>query len=525
MATAANSVTSSNPRILGSTANFNDKVARFSAPDVQRTATAAGVPAPTVVQKAATPSVLDANDVDPSSATATGAVLDPKNPPPAQESSLPIGLERFPYGSGTGPLLPPPADAPHILGGIGTPPAAAQLSEMGAANAFSPEWQSLLQYAVGANGGLGDAENGYLAFSREHGFVRFKHPGFTPEQNRRIAAMSLQMGWPIERLPGRNLDDDVFAEPKVNEWVDGFIAKFDDALRTFMANPSEKLVVKDGSRNRYMMQFDPASNRVFSGTFRKKGGFSGFVEKNFKVIGPVLDGLAVVSAAFGAPYLAAGIQAAKQGAVSAVTGKFTVAQGLQIAGGFLGGPLADTQLGQLLRTPVGNAAFRIGADLAVDGKVDVGTLGGIVLPQILGDLPGGPEVGLALTRGAEILARKLDGKDIGLEQIYFALEPVVAGLTRGDDAAKVRQELAKAGVLGDPNDPETFTGLLGRAIDDPEDIALVSGGLSTLFRYLDTGKLDASQALDILKTYFKDDIDELKKMLKSKLETNLGFGI
>ncbi|MCA9320545.1 MAG: hypothetical protein KDB53_07410 [Planctomycetes bacterium] len=450
--------------------------------------------------------------------------IDPASPPPANEADLPVGLGHFRYGSGDVPLVETPPEAVHLKGGIGTPPEVAQLADWGVANAFSPEWQAFLDYAVRANGGgLGDAETGYLAFSREYGFVRFDHPGLTPEQNRRIAAISLQTGWPIERLPGRNLDDNSFESEKVDAWVNDFIGRFDEEMGAFLADPADDLKMQSGSRNHYQLKYDPEHNRVFSSEWRKNGGFRGMVEDNFDVIGPVLDGLTILTTAAGMPYLAAGIQTAKQGLVTAVTGDFEFEQGVAIATSWLGGPLKTTQLGQLLASPVGQAGVKLGTDLADDGRIEAATVAGIFTPELLRDLPGGPVVDEALQRGALVLARSIDGQEVGLADLYHVLEPFVAGLARGDDTAALGEQLRRAGIAGDPTGQESWYGLLSMVTDDPADIQLISGGFAVLADYLDQGKVDSKQVFGLLKDYFKDDIDRLKEDLRQELEDFLGL--
>jgi hypothetical protein len=83
----------------------------------------------------------------------------------------------------------------------GTPPLAGKLFREGLGNFGNPDWMKLVAQAIQQDGGLGSSEEGSLAFSSESGFVRLRHPGFSPEHVRRMPALFLQTGWPIERLP------------------------------------------------------------------------------------------------------------------------------------------------------------------------------------------------------------------------------------------------------------------------------------------------------------------------------------
>ncbi|MEZ6196726.1 MAG: hypothetical protein R3F20_13535 [Planctomycetota bacterium] len=423
------------------------------------------------------------------------ALPDPLDPPPADESRVPIGLDRYPYGTHPeAKLIETPADRPQYRGGIGTPPEVAQIRDAGIGNAFSPEWHHFLEQAVIGNGGLGDAENGYLAFSRNDGWVRFKHPGFTPEQNRRIAAISLQTGWALENMPGRNPNDSVFEAENVNRWVDEFIGKFDREMAGFLDDPTDTIDFKDGSRRQYIMQYDAESNRVGSFYVRKRGGFAGFAQKNLDVIGPILDVASVATAVVGMPYLSAGLQTVKQGLVTAATGEFTASQGLSIAASWLGGPLKATKLGQALATPTGRAVFAVGQDLADDGKLSASSVAGLAATQVVGKLPGGPTVDRALVKGVELVAKKLDGEDVSLVEIVNVLQPVLVGMALDEDGTATIEKLEQNVLGASPREAEAWKGLLSVISDAPEDIELMSKGLSLVAGYIDEGQISPRQA-------------------------------
>ena len=184
-------------------------------------------------------------------------------------------------------LVPLPADQeqnPNIAGYVATPPEAGELKDNNVANAFTSQWQEQVQQAAERNGGLGNAEDGFLAWS-SNGFVRLKNESLTAEQNRRLAEISLTTGTKIEDLPSRTTDDTV-DDPKTNEWVDTFIQKHDSAMAQFLADPTQGYSVKDG-KHRYEMKLDQESGLVASYHYKKHGGLRGFFESNLKGISKV----------------------------------------------------------------------------------------------------------------------------------------------------------------------------------------------------------------------------------------------
>jgi hypothetical protein len=202
---------------------------------------------------------------------------------------LPIGLARFfdPLAytqGGKADLIPSVSKESYILSAIPTPQVAGQLAKAKIANIFQPAWMEQVSNAVTKNAGFGNDQEGFLAWS-EIGFVRLLNPNLSAEQNKRLAAFSLETGIPIEKTPAR-AESSVEQNPKISEWIEEFLANAETKLQEFLANPSEGVEIKDG-RNRYFIQFDQTSGEVISGHYRKHGGFSGFIERNFKTISKI----------------------------------------------------------------------------------------------------------------------------------------------------------------------------------------------------------------------------------------------
>lgn len=441
--------------------------------------------------------------------------------PKPNEASPPVGLERHAYGAtpaGSVALVPTPPEATHLVGGIGTPPEIAKMREAGIANVFNPEWRAALDKAIQANGGLGNAQEGYLAFSKKYGFVRLRNTNLTPEQNRQLAAMSLQTGWAIERLPGRNLSDSSITSPKVDGWVNKFLGKYDAQFTAFLQDPSKGIKVKDGSRNQYLMQFDPQSGRAFSATARMAGGFKGFVQKNMKWIGPIMDVVSVGLTAFGFPYAAAGLQTAKQGLVSAATGKFTAGQAFAIAGSFLGasGPLSGTTAGQVFQNSMVQGGLNL-AGKALDGqKIGAADVVGALAPSIFSGLPGGAIVDQAAQAGAKLVAAKIDGRDLSFMDFFNAVKPVLFGVDQQTTGKEAVTGLAS--LLGmDPTTVQAWKPLVGKLTSDPHTAQVIESGLSTLAQFISTGQVSPNDALGFLASVFQPQIDRLKADVKESL--------
>jgi|GEM_PF-4439454 len=227
---------------------------------------------------------------DPRSVTSSELLINYFSQPRANESTVPETLQGFTYGS------KPVSDPSIVTTGItnvsiaaviGGPPEALELKKAGVGNLLNPEWKAVVSQAVEQNGGLGDSENGFLAFSKESGFVRLRNPGFTPEQNRRLAEMSLFGGWAIEDLPASK-GYTTFTNAKENKAIENIIERFDVGIEKFKQDPSKGMTVNDG-RRRFVMKLDSESGRVVSYNYKKASGLRGFVQRSMKFLAPVLD--------------------------------------------------------------------------------------------------------------------------------------------------------------------------------------------------------------------------------------------
>ena len=78
----------------------------------------------------------------------------------------------------------------YILGAIIIDPKVNELAgELFKANAnnFSVnEWRAVVEQAILSNGGLGNSEDGFLAWSKDGHFVRLRNTNITPEQNQSL---------------------------------------------------------------------------------------------------------------------------------------------------------------------------------------------------------------------------------------------------------------------------------------------------------------------------------------------------
>lgn len=209
---------------------------------------------------------------------------------PAEESKQAIGYPQLSYGStaiDSSGLQITPSKHDFIVASIPLGKEVLQLRKAGLANMFSEPWQQAVSVASKLNGGLGNTMEGFLAFSNDNGFVRLRNPRLSPEQNRRLALISLQTGVGVEDLPSR-ITDSALSDPKVSNWVDEVIGKFEQALENFAVNPAKGFKVKDGWF-RHEMKLLPENGAVVSYSYRKHGGFRGFVESNLKGFMNILD--------------------------------------------------------------------------------------------------------------------------------------------------------------------------------------------------------------------------------------------
>ncbi len=288
--------------------------------------------------------------------------------------TLPIGIpEHHRYTSaknGEARIAKYDGDKHYIKATIGTPPEAAEMREAGVANVFYEGWQQQIQKAAEDNGGLGNAEDGFLAWTKV-GFVRMYNESLTAEQNQKLATFSLQTGTPLEVTPAR-LDEGrtVFNQPELNRWVSEFIEQADTKFAAFIEDPTQKMEIRDG-RRRFTMQLDQESGMVFSSYYKKSGGIKGFVQRNFKKFAPILDIVGKVGAfipgwgqvlAVGANVLKMGAQWIAQGTLKA---KHVLGDVVGFASNFIpGAGVFGTTIGNWIRT--GSTNFRNFVSAGID---------------------------------------------------------------------------------------------------------------------------------------------------------------
>lgn len=388
------------------------------------------------IAQAMAPVLAQAAGLDPAAAANAdgkllGRVLDPAEhtdlaiyltQPPANESQphevlaamgLEYGSESLPHGH----VATDNITHDYVAGWLGTPPEVGQMDEGGIGNLLNKEWQMVVADAAQRNGGLGNSEDGFLAFSKTYGFVRLRNPRLSPEQNRRLAEMSLMMGVPVETIPSRTADSSL-KQANVDKWVNEIIGRYDKEWADFKANPKDEMSVSDG-RKRYIMKLDQESGRVISYDFKKSGGFKGFLQKNMKYIGPVLDVISVAAnvipgigqvASFA---IGLGSQALKTAGSAIATGKLYASQVAGLIGSAIPGIMKFGGFGALSATQ--DAALKGTLNAAgnyIDtGEFDAGTLAGAVAPSIFSGLPGGALVDKAVQNGVVLVAEAIqDGK-------------------------------------------------------------------------------------------------------------------
>lgn len=424
----------------------------------------------------------------------------------------PFGFEGLAYSKPDGgqvPLLDDPKHPHFIAGGIGTPPEAGQLDQGGAANFLNPAWQEQVKLAAERNGGLGNAQDGYLAWSKEFGFVRLKHVGLSAEQNRRLAEISLQAGFPLEDLPSRTRDNG-FEDPKVFEWVDEFIGHYDSQLQGFLADPvDDRLEVKSGKR-RYVLEFNEKAQGFVSYEYKKHGGLRGFVQDNLKTFGPVLDVLSVVGHAIPGvgTAIALGSSALKTVASVIATGKLKAQQVVGAITNFiLPNGLAgatSTQLGLV-------GAANVAAEVIDTGRLRPGSIVSAVSPFITG-LPGGPSVDVAVRQGLAIAADAAETGKLDAARLFQTLAPVVFGLENGDTllqfgtvAAQIANGNLRAGDVAQALGP-----LLGSVTNDPQLDRIVREGLALVASGIDRGEIDPFDFVRLAAPVFQQMAGELR---------------
>lgn len=422
--------------------------------------------------------------------------------PPAREDAKALGFAQHAYTSdATAPLITEPNDKHYIVGAVGTPPRVGELAQGGVGHFLNPEWQKEVGDAVTRNGGLGNSKDGFLAFSSSMGFVRLRHTGLTPEQNRRLAEISLATGWPIERLPCRNGEPGAINDEKMQKWVDGFIADFDQQMTRFLQDPKQEIKIKDGSRNRYIFKIDQESGVPVSYQYRKAGGLKGWAQKNLKVVGPVLDALSIVSTAVGLAPLAVGLQATKAGLVTAATGKLHASSIAGVATAGIGGGLIGSSL-SATNQALAIGALNAGAQVVDTGKLDATAIAGLVTPFVAGlELPGGVLAENLVKQSIVTLAKEIDGKNLGVMDLWNFVSPVLLGVARPQDAQGAAVTIAEAIQHGNLTGNQLvgiFERLLASNGADAVTLETIRRGLSVFAELVDTGKLDPTALVTAL---------------------------
>ncbi len=252
----------------------------------------------------------------------------------ANEMVAPALLSAFSYGSK--PIFDPTIvtsgiKKEYIAAIVPTLPEVQQMREVGMANIFNAEWNAVLAQAIEANGGLGDSENGFLAFSKEHGFIRLRNPGLTPEQNRKLAEISLVGGFPVEELPSRK-SGSVFTDTAANKAIEDVIERYEVGLHKFINNPDDGLSIKDG-RRRFEIKIDPESGYAVSYSYKKSGGLKGLMQKAMPIIAPLADIVSVALPGLGTVVA----QGVKMAGSMIASGKARLGQLVQYASGLIPG--------------------------------------------------------------------------------------------------------------------------------------------------------------------------------------------
>jgi len=425
-------------------------------------------------------------------APAPSLASDASRPPPLGFEMLTYTPERAP-GAGDVPLLRSDQQPAYVNGAVGTPPEAGQLAEGGAANFLNPAWVEQVELAARRNGGLGNAEDGYLAFSREHGFVRLKNTGLSPEQNRRLAEISLQTGWPVEKLPSRT-GDSAIADPKVGRWVDDFIGRFDQELVDFKADPVKNgISVKDG-RRRFKLEFNEQAGGVVSYDYKKKGGFGGFVQKHMKFIGPVLDGLSLAANVIpGLGQAAAlGLQAVKTGLSWAATGTLKAGQLLRgVASALLPGAA-----GSAARL-VAQGAAGVAATAVDTGRIGVTDLAGAFARMIPG--LSNPIADQLVHRGLPAIAQAIDTGRLDASTLAQVLAPVIPELVPGKGGEMLGQAAAalQDGRIGADDLSRILNPLVRSVSEDRLTRQVLEHSLAIAAQAVETGRTDPVRLLEL----------------------------
>lgn len=421
------------PTVGTTTSNVNQIETQNSTPGVQTSSPSAGQPS----QISENTFSQQANPYSPTTNPVRSDVPEDTIPvlkeyfqlPMANESSSPELLPQIPYGSVSinhPNILPPLSDEVYIPARIPTSERALMLSQAQGANVFSPEWNAEVQNAAQLNGGLGNSEEGFLAWSQSNGFIRLRNPNLTPEQNRKIAEMSLTGGMPVEEMPSKTWHKS-FEDPGTDRWVNNFLGSYEKELHGFLSDPTgDAFEVKDG-KHRFVMKMNPETGGVQSYHELKVSGFKKFMQKNMSWMSPVINVAGAVFAPItgGLSMVAATVldTAAKYGAYGKAA--------LKNVGSIVGSALAPYTAG--LSTIVGSAidtgkvawsqvvnagASYFGADVKLDGLTQA-----------------------AVGAGTDALGQALDTGKVDGESILQGM--VFRELNRVGEKKEVKQELSE----------------------------------------------------------------------------------
>lgn len=419
-----------------------------------------------------------------------------RSQPPADVSAPPAGLEAFAYGSGDVPLIRSDEQPAYVQGAVGTPPEVAQLAKAGVANFASAAWLEQVAAAVERNGGLGDGENGFLAYSANHGFVRLRNTGLSPEQNRQLAAMSLQMGWPVESLPSRT-DDNGLADPEVSRWAGEFIGQYTEQFQRFVADPRGSPIKLRSGKRRYVFEFNEKAGAFVSYNYKKSGGLRGWVQSNLasisKVLGPIAQYGWVVP---GVGWIASAAATTVQTAASWIaTGKLKAQQLVGAVGSWFMGPGASAATKGVLASA--NAA----AGVIDSGKLDASALVGAVSPWI--GSTGDAVLDHAVRQGLSLTASVVDGRKLSARQLYSALAPLVFELPNGP-ARRQLESLARqidGGEVSAADAASRIRPLLDGVTGDARLDAVLRDSLELVAIGIDTRKVGAQALLSMADRY------------------------
>lgn len=298
------------------------------------------------------------------------------------------------------------------------------------------------------------------------------------------------------------------------------------------------------------------AGKVFKGIkkgFSKIGkGIKGFLQKNMKWIGPVLD---VVSLAVNvipgigqaaSVAIAMGSQALKTAATVAATGKLYAQQLVGLATSFLPGVSKFLGMGSLsaAQTALASGALKAGAEYIDTGKVSASTVVGALGPSVFGNIPGGAKINDAFQKGATLVAKAIDNRKLDLSDAASLLSTVAGTVKGGANATAINNILGQLNV-----DPNTFdlmktagnvvAGLVqngklqaqdvarllqpmvGRVSDDPNTQKMLTDTLSTLAKLVDTKQLNANALVNLAADYLRPMLDQQVAAAKAWADAEL----